>query len=108
MAKKRFDISSTLKKNKEPQLSEKIPLKKTIKDPEIVKNKVEKIHAPEAPPPVSPPSPPPPPEKEKLVRMTIDTPELMHKRLKIKTIEKGLSIRDYILRLIENDLKKSK
>ena len=43
--------------------------------------------------------------KEKLVRMTIDTPESMHKALKIKSIERGISLRDYILRLIEKELK---
>ena len=114
MAKKRFDISSTLKKNKEAQLAQKIPLKKTTKDPDQIKERVEEIHAEEkpkavaAPKPPPPPPPAPPPEKVKLVRMTIDTPEEMHKKLKIKTIERGMSIRDYILKLIEEDLKKSK
>ncbi|MEM1322156.1 MAG: hypothetical protein AAGG75_17985 [Bacteroidota bacterium] len=111
MAKKRFDISSTLNKNKEAQLAKKIPLKKTTKDPDQIKERVEEIHADEQPKAVAapkPPPPPPPPEKVKLVRMTIDTPEEMHKKLKIKTIERGLSIRDYVLKLIEADLKKSK
>jgi hypothetical protein len=47
MAKKKFNISSTLKKNsktEEVKLAPKIPLKKTTKDPEEVKTKVDEIH----------------------------------------------------------------
>lgn len=120
MAKKKFNISSTLNKNKETKLADKIPLKKTTKDIEVVKEKVEQIH-PEKVAPVEPtprpisakPKPRPakvvaPPVEEKkvkLVRMTIDTPEDMHKRLKIKSIERGISLRDFVLKLIEKELK---
>ncbi len=117
MAKKRFNISSTLNKNKSTTpLSEKIPLKKTEKEPEEIKAKVEQLH--DAPPKAqksasskpktvkrSRKSKPVGEEKPRLVRMTIDTPEEMHKRLKIRSVERGISIRDYILRLIEKDLK---
>ncbi len=44
MAKKKFNISSTLNKNKETKLADKIPLRKTSKDIEEVKEKVEEIH----------------------------------------------------------------
>ena len=121
MAKKTFDISGTLNKNKSPQLPDKVPLKKTSKDTEVKKAQVEQIHQPTVEPPVdttansskAPPasknrsrSKPVAPEKEKLVRLTIDTPERMHKRLKIRAIEKGISMRDYILQLLEKELKK--
>lgn len=115
MAKKKFNISSTLNKNQETKLAEKIPLKKTTKDLEIVKEKVEEIHSDEPaqvqatvskPKPVKKiPKVPVVEEKVKLVRLTIDTPEDMHKRLKIKSIEQGISMRDYILKLIRKELK---
>ena len=79
---------------------------KAIYDPEVIKSKVEEIHS-EEPQPVSPPSAEKPKE-ERLVRMTIDTPESIHKSLKIKAIEHGISIRKYVLRLIEKDLKSSR
>jgi len=114
MAKKRFNISSTLNKNKETKLADKIPLKKMTKDLEDVKEKVEQIHPEEkvskavaTPKPKAKKVAPPPvvEEKVKLVRMTIDTPEDMHKRLKIKSIERGISLRDYVLKLIAKELK---
>ena len=127
MAKKSFNISSTLSKNKlekepTPELAKKIPLPKKPKDVEELKEKVEAVHAGNSnPTPVVTKVPEQPkvvkPRKktvtqlkeeqpEKLVRLTIDTPEVMHKRLKIKSIEMGISMRDYILRLIEKDLAK--
>jgi hypothetical protein len=134
MTKKKFNISSTLRKNakvEEVELAPKIPLKKTTKDPEIVKTKVEEIHANEVKTPVAkkettktapakaaqPESaealtPGPKPrktkvvEKGRMVRMTIDTPEEMHLQLKIKSIQARMSMRDYVLKLIEKDLKK--
>ena len=123
MAKKTFDISSTLNKNKDTaQLASKIPLKKTEKDTEEVREKVDLIHS--APEPESVKTKPVTvakadkatkvkasakaaqmPDVPKLVRLTIDTPEEMHKKLKIKSIEKGISMRDYILLLLEKELK---
>lgn len=103
MAKKKFDIGATLKKKKdETALSSKIPLKRTAKDPELIKSKVEKIHSDESG--VAEKTTIPKQKEVKLVRMTIDTPDLVHKKLKIKTIEMGVSIREYILTLIEKDL----
>jgi len=132
MAKKKFNISSTLKKNKEeiPPLAKKVPLKKRTKNVEEIKEKVEAIHKEEqiVPPPIVeeksvPKAVPvqkqkpiakipakPKPKKTtastpKLVRLTIDTPAEMHKRLKIEAIESGMSMREYILRLLEKSLK---
>lgn len=126
MAKKKFNISSTLKKNKkeEVKLAPKVPLKKTTKDPEKVKIKVEEIHADEVvKEPIVKEAPPKvekaktaikpvkakkisPKEKGRIVRMTIDTPEEVHLQLKIKSIQARMSMRDYVLRLIDKDLKK--
>ena len=131
MAKKKFNISSTLKKNskaEEVKLAPKIPLKKTVKDTEVIKTKVDEIHGKtvelettsetkeeinspiiEAPKPNAKPKATKkeaPVEKGRMVRMTIDTPEEMHLQLKIKSIQSRMSMRDYVLRLIEKDLKK--
>lgn len=129
MAKKKFNISSTLKKNakkEKVELAAKVPLKKVTKDPEEIKEKVEEIHADEVIDKVEPIEEPvrneppvtkntsrsskakkaSPPPKERMVRMTIDTPEEMHLRLKIKSIQARTSMRDYVLNLIEKDLKK--
>ncbi|MFK8009473.1 MAG: hypothetical protein AB8H03_24135 [Saprospiraceae bacterium] len=136
MAKKKFNISSTLKKNskvEEVKLAPKIPLKKTAKDPEVVKTKVDEIHSKtidkenleitsnvEAKEKIEPSITEEPkpkakakvakketkPAKGRMVRMTIDTPEEMHLQLKIKSIQTRMSMRDYVLRLIEKDLKK--
>jgi len=151
MAKKSFNISSTLKKNKEvldPKLPEKVVLKKKPRNFDEIKEKVEDIHqeqkkeprpAPDTKAneetreielPVERKTTPEPVKsvevpqtsavvpvtkskrkssntvKERMVRMTIDTPVDMHRKLKIRSIEKGVSMRDYILRLIEREIKK--
>lgn len=132
MAKKKFNVSSTLGKNKitppEPTLAPKIPLRKNTKDLEEVKEKVESLHSTEKPVekpvevaavsvPVETPKPnsrtqsirkktEKPVEPEKLVRLTIDTPAEMHTRLKVKAVLSGISMRDYILKLLERELKK--
>lgn len=127
MAKKKFNVTSTLNKNKptlnEPELAPKISLKKTNKDLDAVKEKVEEIH--QGTPPLKDTIAEPPkatapvsrtrtkkaaktiePKSEKLVRLTIDTPAEMHTQLKIKAVLSGISMRDYILRLLERELKK--
>lgn len=120
MAKKSFNISSTLSKNQEPKLAAKIPLKKKEKDVSEVAKKVAMIHqeepqAPEVEEKIKPKekavakkakTPAAKSKTEKLVRLTIDTPEGMHRKLKIRSIERGLSMRDYILRLLEKELGK--
>lgn len=114
MAKKSFNIASTLKKNQESQLGEKIPLQKKQKDLEEVEKKVAIIHQEEQPKAKERTK-----EKasaktvktkvvskktEKLVRLTIDTPAAMHRKLKIRSIERGVSMRDYILELMHREL----
>jgi len=136
MAKKKFNVSSTLGKNKvtppEPSLAPKIPLRKNTKDLEEVKEKVDSLHSTEKAAeksvenpavkttnPVAAKVPKPnsrtqstrkkpekPAEPEKLVRLTIDTPAEMHTRLKVKAVLSGISMRDYILKLLEKELKK--
>ena len=123
MAKKRFNVSSTLKKKEAPavELAKPIPLKKTEKNLEEVKEAVEEIHEPVVQPTPAPEIAKPAPTKtrakrtakksvpetpQKLVRLTIDTPEEMHKQLKVKAVLSGISMRDFILKLIEKELKK--
>ena len=50
MAKKSFDISSTLHKNRDASLAPKIPLKKKEKNLEEVEQKVAAIHSEKNPP----------------------------------------------------------
>ena len=120
MAKKQFNFRQTLKKKpatEEPQLAKKVVLPKSNKDPEAVKQQVAEIHGdqPVAPGPPTPKKPTPkrdtskrktpaPPEKQ--VRITIDMPAGLHKQMKIKAITESTTIRRYILRMIEKDLKR--
>jgi hypothetical protein len=128
MAKKKFNVTSTLAKNKpvipEPLLAPKIPLRKNTKNLDDVKEKVDSLHSKESaaeipttevdkviPASKTRPNSRTQPvkkaaEPEKLVRLTIDTPAEMHTRLKVKAVLSGISMRDYILRLLEKELKK--
>lgn len=133
MAKKSFNISSTLKKNSpEIQLAPKIDLKKTVKNPEEILEKVNEIHdisevlegkidtpalaeetpvkeevfVPTAKKAKAKKKKVEEPIEEKITRLTIDTPSSMHKKLKIRCIEKGVSMRDLILKLIEKEISK--
>lgn len=47
---------------------------------------------------------PTPPKPERMVRITVDTPKSMHMKLKIKAIENDITIRDYVISLIKDDL----
>ena len=133
MAKKKFGLSSTLNKNKEeaPTLPKKVPLTKSSKDLDDVKEKVEALHEEgqtkvvekkttetkvELPEIVVKPLevektvkkavPKKKVEKkpERMVRITVDTPKSMHIKLKIKAIEEDITIRDYVIGLIKRDL----
>lgn len=151
MAKKKFGLSSTLNKNKveEPVLPTKVPLTRSSKNVEEVKEKVEALHEEqetklsmvEEPvveitvnvqdedlgkvvravqetskaqvvevvekqkPAAKTTSKAATPKKpEKMVRITVDTPKSMHVKLKIKAIEHDITIRDYVIDLIERDL----
>lgn len=45
-------------------------------------------------------------QKKDLVRITVDVHKPLHKRIKIKALNQEISIRDYIIKLVEADLKK--
>jgi hypothetical protein len=130
MAKKKFGLSSTLNKNKEeePTLPQKVPLTRSSKNLDAVKEKVEALHDKkpavvveevmtlETPVKVEEVAATPKPEKkatpkkkvekkpERMVRITVDTPKSMHVKLKIKAIEEDITIRDYVIGLIKRDL----
>jgi len=88
MAKKN-PIASTLKK--------KVPLNKSKVDLEAVKETVEQIHhKPEQKNKV----------KEKVMRISVDTPEGLYKDIKVHCAIEGIALKDYILSLVHNDLKK--
>ena len=119
MAKKQFNFRQTLKKNSETgsDLPQKVALPKLQKDPEAVKQQVAELHG-EVPPKKDTPKRTTPkkdtPRKKttpskpvKQVRITIDMPGELHKTMKIKAITEGMTIRRYILRMIEKDLKQS-
>ena len=45
-------------------------------------------------------------QKKDLVRITVDVMKPLHKRIKIKALNQEISIREYIISLVEADLKK--
>ena len=45
-------------------------------------------------------------QKKDLVRITVDVLKPLHKRIKIKALNQEMTIRDYIINLVEADLKK--
>lgn len=156
MAKKKFGLSSTLNKNsktEEPTLPKKIPLNRSKKNIEEVKEKVEAIHetpldkinrveeplvemivkvkdedmaemiskvqpyaedhiveiaerkeVPTEKPKRKYTKKPKTSKPERMVRITVDTPKSMHIKLKIKAIENDITIRDYVIGLIKDDL----
>mgnify|MGYP000079561084 FL=1 len=129
MAKKNFNISSTLKKNKqEATLPKKVELKKTTKDIDLVKETVEQLHstepvAKEVKPvikeEVAEPTKIAPKrttraksvktekrkvDKSELKRLTVIMPKEIHRRLKIKAINLDSTLNDYIVGLIRDDL----
>ena len=108
MAKKQFNFRQTMKKKEaEPSLAKKVSLPKTQKDPEAVKQQVAEIHgdgASKTPKRNTSRKKTAPAAPEKQVRITIDMPASLHKRMKIKAITDGTTIRRYILSMIEEDM----
>jgi len=45
-------------------------------------------------------------QKKDLVRITVDVLKPLHKRIKIKALNQEITIRDYIINLVEADLKR--
>ena len=136
MAKQKVNLRDTLQRNKQPQveLAPKVTLKKTDKDLEKISETVDFIHnetheTPQVEDPQLPfvmlvtemkPNPfegfdPDAPSKEqapllpsptRLVRISLDTPKDVHLQLKIKAVQRGQTIREYLLDLIAIDLSK--
>jgi len=99
MAKGKIDMSKL-------SLGSAKPLRK--KPPTIVKKEAEvddaavkKIHEKKKEKPA-----PPPPVKEPIVRITVDVFKSMHRAIKIRAMDNDVTIRDYIIKLVEKDLKK--
>lgn len=123
MAKKKFGLRSTLKKNKTPETSlpKKITLPKTERDLDVIKDKVEAIHdeKKEVVLPTPKPAAPKAPRKSttrttkkkveivepvEVVRLSIDVPKAIHKKMKVKTVGLDTTIRNYVLNLIKKDM----
>jgi len=49
---------------------------------------------------------PAPPKKEPIVRITVDVFKSMHRAIKIRAMDNDVTIREYIIKLVEKDLKK--
>lgn len=49
---------------------------------------------------------PTPPPKEPIVRITVDVYKSMHRAIKIRAMDNDVTIREYIIRLVQKDLKK--
>jgi hypothetical protein len=49
-------------------------------------------------------TPPRPPARERgQARLAVNLPNELHKQLKVKAAEKGMTIRDYIIKLLQRD-----
>ena len=49
---------------------------------------------------------PPPPKEEPTVRITVDVYKSMHRAIKLRAMDNDITIREYIIRLVQKDLKK--
>jgi len=49
---------------------------------------------------------PPPPPKKPIVRITVDVYKSMHRAIKLRAMDNDVTIREYIIRLVQKDLKK--
>lgn len=115
MAKKRLNLRSTMTKNKDTELPKKIELKRSTKNIDEVKEKVEAIHIEEQaiPKPTSPPTKSKArkskktltTDKDEIVRITIDLPKDLHKKLKIHAVMNEITIRNYVVSLLQKSLK---
>lgn len=84
MAKESVGLKKTL------GLAPKIAVKSTTIDVEKTEKEVKNIHS----------------EKVELTRISVDMPKNLYKKMKIKLAGEELSIRDYVLQLINDDLSK--
>lgn len=135
MAGRKFGLSGTLNRNKKEvaedlELPKKIELPKKSKNIEKVQEKVETLHQEEtrALPKAAPKTVAKKPRttkgttkpsakktiakkstrktvKDSDMRLTFDIPRSLHKKLKIKAITNEVTIKDYLIGLIEKELK---
>ncbi len=110
MAKQKMSLKDKLKSERtNRKTTETTPLAKkkvlgsSKKNVEEIENLVKKIHKEETVTP-SKPKVVPKPKQEETVRLTVDVPKSMHKKIKIKVAEKELKIQWYLRELITKDL----
>ena len=84
MSDKKDFFSKTFNKNKK-EASSILPTGKPVAEA-IVNETVKEIHSGD------------------LSRLTLDIPQELHRRIKIRATEKGLSMKDYAVSLFEKDL----
>ncbi|MGK0389194.1 MAG: hypothetical protein ACI94Y_001934 [Maribacter sp.] len=114
MAKKRLNLRSTMTKNQDTELPKKIELKRSTKNIDEVKEKVEAIHVEEQVVPKATPLPTKnrarkskkvlTTDKDEIVRITIDLPKDLHKKLKIHAVMNEVTIRNYVVGLLQKSL----
>lgn len=84
--------------------------KKSILEEEKAEKITTKIHAVEEPQVATPtllPEPDPEPSTEPVKKTSFDFPVSLYRSIKIRVAEQGVSMRDYVIGLIEEDLKRS-
>ena len=96
MAKGKIDMSKLSLGTAKP-LKKKTPAV-TKKEAEVDDVAVKMIHDKKEKKPVPP--------KEPIVRITVDVYKSMHRAIKIRAIDNDMTIREYIISLVEKDLKK--
>ena len=79
--------------------------KKNIVEVEKAEEITTKIHAPEIPQTIMAAEPVIEPEAEPVKKTSFDFPVSLYRSIKIRVAEQGVSMRDYVIALIEADLK---
>ncbi len=113
MAKKKTGLKGTLKKNQTPDLAlpKKKALPKVQKDISNMEQTVEELHKEEEIVVVEKKKPAKSQKvKEetpiKMKRLTIDLDKALHKKLKVQCYQSEVSMREYVIGLIQKDLQK--
>ena len=98
MSNKKSDISTDLLRGRSMK-------KQVTTTDEEAGQVVEKVVSTPAPEPVKPPKQEEPADQEnELVRTTMDLPRYIHTAIKIKSAQDQLSLKDYIVKLVKEDL----
>lgn len=110
MPKKKIGLKNTLSTKKvvkeETSLPTKKPLPKVDKDVTSLKDKID-THHPDEKKTTTPPKPKAKPvakKKEEIKRFTLDLSKSTHKKLKMKCLREEITMKEYIVRLIEDSL----